>query len=392
MMSRDEFLFCLTVAACVAINYIATDIYLPALPLLRTFFMTSTVSIQTTVSIYMFSIVIAQFVMGPLADHYGFKQTAIPLAILFMLASLLCLLARTIIVLDLGRLLQAFAAGGMTVIGRASFSRYFPAKRALSLYMSIIPVVGSMSPALAPLVGGLLAQHFNWQSIFMLLIVLGALTLWGLIFKYPIGRQTATTTSLHPGFIIKSYFSLLANRHLLAFLTIIMTTFSVYYAYMIEAPFIFHRLGYSVKQISFSYLSIGFGFLLTTQIARRLLRYFSFKTILHLGFSLVILGLVILLWLSLEFKLTLLSIVIPATLYTSAIGFLNPIAMGKSIALFPQKSGYASSLVGASALFGAALGTQFVHLVTAGSVRHLAIDSLLIIFITWLLFIFLSRS
>mgnify|MGYP000502995768 CR=1 FL=1 len=390
-MKRNDLIFCLIAAACIAISYIATDIYLPALPTLRMFFSVNIETIQTTVSIYMIGVVIAQLIIGPVADHYGFRQTIIPLAILLILTSLFCASARSVLMLDIGRLLQALAAGGMAVIGRASFSRYFPPDRAMSLYIAIIPPVAIISPALAPSIGGLLAHHFNWQSIFILLALLSLLVLLGLIFNYPVGKQENVETSLRPSFIVKTYLGLLIHRDLLAFLSITMAIFAVYYAYMIESPFIFHAQGYSVKQIGFSYISIGLAFLLTTQTTRLLLKYFPFMAILNVGFSLTTLGILALLLLSFITRLSMLSILIPVTFYMGAIGFLGPIAMSKSIALFPTKSGYASSLIGSSSLLGAALGAQLVHLITNGSVRNLAILSLVIIIMAWLLFYVLIK-
>ena len=96
-MKRNDLIFCLIAAACIAISYIATDIYLPALPTLRMFFSVNIETIQTTVSIYMIGVVIAQLIIGPVADHYGFRQTIIPLAILLILTSLFCASARSVL-------------------------------------------------------------------------------------------------------------------------------------------------------------------------------------------------------------------------------------------------------------------------------------------------------
>ena len=52
-MTRRDFIFCAISAGCVAMSYFATDIYLPAMPVLRSVFSTNTVGIQTTMSIYM---------------------------------------------------------------------------------------------------------------------------------------------------------------------------------------------------------------------------------------------------------------------------------------------------------------------------------------------------
>jgi len=217
-MTRDDLFFCLVTASCIAISYVASDIYLPAMPVLREFFNTNIATIQSTISIYMVGIVVAQLIIGPIADHCGFKKIAISCAILLILASLICMAAHSIFILNVGRLLQAAGAGGMAVIGRASFVRYFPPKRATSLYLKIIPFFTLSSPLLAPIAGGFLAHYFHWQSIFICLAFIGALLLMGLILKYPLGKQSDLKTNLHPMFIMNSYFKLLTNKVFIGYL------------------------------------------------------------------------------------------------------------------------------------------------------------------------------
>ena len=162
-------------------------------------------------------VVIAQLILGPVADHYGFKQTAIPLVILLILASLLCAIAKVLIVFNLGRLLQAAAAGGLTVIGRASFSRHFSPQRALSLYVALVPAVAVLLPAIAPAIGGILTNKFGWKSIFIFISLLSVVLLLGFIFNYSIGKQKEVNTNLNPIFICKTYLQLLSNVRLLAY-------------------------------------------------------------------------------------------------------------------------------------------------------------------------------
>ena len=89
---------------------------------------------------------------------------------------------------------------------------------------------------------------------------------------------------------------------------------------------------------------------------------------------------------SLNMKLSMLSILILVTLIIGAIGFINSVIMGKGLALFPKRTGYASSMIGVSGLFGATIGAQFSHLIIQGSIYRFALASLLIILTAWLLF------
>ncbi len=61
------------------------------------------------------------------------------------------------------RFLQGLGACVGIVISRAIINNLLDKKEAGKLYLAIFPFVGT-SPALAPLIGGLLLHAFNWQA------------------------------------------------------------------------------------------------------------------------------------------------------------------------------------------------------------------------------------
>ena len=390
-MNTKNISFCTVVALLVALGYFSGDVYLPAMPVLRHYFASNTVAIQTTLSIYMLGMVLAQISMGPISQRYGFKQTAIPLSMVFIAASILCAFSPSILVLSMGRLVQSLAVGGLMVIGRASFYKYYPAEQAASMYIAIVPTIAVFSPAIAPIVGGFLTEHLSWQSIFIFLAIFAAVIFVGMLAFYPI-KSRDPEHSLHPAKILKTYGGMLKHRLLLGYLVVITLMFVIYLAYMAETPFIFHQLGYSAQQIGYAYIGISILFLITSQSARKLLKHFSAKWVMNLGYVIVLFGMLLFIVFAWLFKPSMWTVIAPGTIYVGAIGLINPVAMSRGMAAFAKLSGYASSLVGAAAMFGSMLGAQFANIVTDGSIIKLGLYSLLALVVSYVALILLARK
>jgi len=92
------------------------------------------------------------------------------------LGSLLCLFAPSVEVLTAGRLAQAVGGCAGIVLGRAILRDLFPREKAAS-YLAYITMAMTCGPMLAPLVGGLIEEHFGWRAIFGTMIGVGLFTL-----------------------------------------------------------------------------------------------------------------------------------------------------------------------------------------------------------------------
>lgn len=392
MLKTREIIFCAIAAACVGLGYAAIDIYLPALPTLKHDFSTTTVAIQSTLTIYLLGTIIAYLFLGPFAHYIGFRKMLLTLSITLLSGSIICMLSTTLWLLCIGRFIQALAGGGLGIIGRGSFMKYFPKEQAMYLYIAIVPAVSIMSPALAPTVGGSLVHHFNWQSIFLLLSILSMLLFFAsLIYYHFPNHSQAIAEKINFSSTFKIYMALIFNRYNFAILFIPMQLFLIYMAACAEIPFILHHTGYNARDIGLAYIPTAIGFFMTSQLASHLTKHRSAFSIVKLGFMLVFLGLISLLILPHFTHNLLYNFVLPSALYLGCIGFINPVLIGKYMASQPEKAGFTASIVGAVTITGSAIGTQSVHYFAQGSVSHLTYYMLTFYFAALITFIYMKH-
>src|SRR5580704_2324502 len=100
-------LIILILGALSTLSPFAIDMYLPAFPEIAAALHTSTARISLSIASYFAGLAAGQLVYGPLLDRFGRKRPLYAGLIVFMGASLLCLLARSVEWLTAMRFLQA---------------------------------------------------------------------------------------------------------------------------------------------------------------------------------------------------------------------------------------------------------------------------------------------
>jgi len=123
---------------------------------------------------YLISSTIAAPIYGRLGDEFGRRQLLFIGMCIFVAASVLCALSRTIETLTAARVLQGLGGGGLMTLSQALIGEAIP-PRERARYQGYLAAVGISANAFGPVAGGLLAQQLGWQSIFLINIPLGLL-------------------------------------------------------------------------------------------------------------------------------------------------------------------------------------------------------------------------
>lgn len=150
-----------------------TDMVLPAIPLFATVFNISSEISQRILSIYVAGNACGLLLFGNLADRFSKIRMLFFALLLFSLTSFGCAYAPEITLLLILRFIQGMASAAASVFIPGFIRGLFPhrkAARAIGLLGSIQALV----PAIAPVVGTLILQFFNWRITF---ISLGVLTM-----------------------------------------------------------------------------------------------------------------------------------------------------------------------------------------------------------------------
>ncbi|MEH0108807.1 multidrug effflux MFS transporter [Tersicoccus sp. MR15.9] len=159
-----------------AVSPLATDMYLASMPGLSAWFGTSASAVQLTLTSYMIGMALGQFFLGPVSDVLGRHRLLVAGNAVFLVCSVLIVFAPSIGVMIALRALQGAAGAAGVVIARAIVADIATGRQAAKLY-SILATITSVSPVVAPLLGGVIATVAPWQAVFWALTVFGAVML-----------------------------------------------------------------------------------------------------------------------------------------------------------------------------------------------------------------------
>lgn len=165
----------LTLVLLTGLSALSMNVFLPSLPGMTAYFQTDYQTMQLSVGLYLAVSAVLQILIGPMSDKLGRRPVILWGIVLYLLATIGCLLSQNVVIFLIFRMAQATIAVGM-VLGRAAVRDMYPADKAASM-LGYVAMGMAVVPMLGPPIGGALDQLFGWQSNFILLIVAALLLL-----------------------------------------------------------------------------------------------------------------------------------------------------------------------------------------------------------------------
>jgi DHA1 family bicyclomycin/chloramphenicol resistance-like MFS transporter len=154
------------------------------------------------------------------------------------MGTLLCAMATDITMLLAGRTLQAFGAGVAPVVGKAMIQDTSSEDRTVIL-MGWLGAAMSITPAVAPFIGGIITEHLRWQWTFWSLLIFNAVV-WLLNFSFLTETLPSPSSRRIPFIsVFKTYREFLGNRIYMGYVLLLGACFGGLGAYYTASPFIF---------------------------------------------------------------------------------------------------------------------------------------------------------
>jgi DHA1 family bicyclomycin/chloramphenicol resistance-like MFS transporter len=161
----------ITLTLLTALSAVALNMILPSLPSMARDLSARESVTALAVSGYMLASALFQLGLGPLSDRFGRRPVMLGALVIFVAASLGCMLAQDVAVLLACRVMQAVVIAGAVVSSGAVRDQYSTIESAAKL--SLIASAMAVAPMLGPMVGGLLDVSLGWRSVFALYAGLG---------------------------------------------------------------------------------------------------------------------------------------------------------------------------------------------------------------------------
>ncbi|TQI80769.1 DHA1 family bicyclomycin/chloramphenicol resistance-like MFS transporter [Serratia fonticola] len=353
----QKFLFLLL--SLVLLGPLGIDLYLPTIPAIALGLNSSEALIQSTISLFILVLGLGQVIAGPLVDNYGRKPVAIVGILIYMVGAAMAALATTAEIFIASRLLQGIAVCCTAVVAFSGVRDRMngdDAARAFGFLNGTLNII----PALAPLLGGLLAEAFGWRAPFWFLMGYALLVLILIVFRLPETRPADTVQV--KGLPLGQYLRILSDRRFISFTVVNAGAMGMALTYVSLAPnVLMGTAGLSPLQFSLVFGANGFWIMLVSFFANRIIHKIGRPFCLATGGLLMGIGAVGLLLgvtlLSTQAQIHWLSYMLPVACACAGLAFVMGPATSYALEPYSTEAGVASALVGFIQMAGgAALG------------------------------------
>lgn len=338
-----------------ALGSAATQLLVPALPLIARDLAAGAAEAQLVIGAFLVAMGLGQLACGPLADRFGRKHLLLAGLALFCLGSLLAALAPVLPVLLAGRCLQALGAAAGIVTARLMLGDLFPPEQAAQAQASLMGIV-LVSPVLAPVIGGQLAEWLGWWAVLLLLAGAGAAGLMLAAARLPAPTRSAPR---HRPALRAAYGELFRNRAFLSATCALAAGSAGLYMFLGFAPFILQELhGLSPRDTGLCLMLVALASMGGTRLVRPVERN---GDALLAGCGTALGGSLLLAIGAVSGSGNLAWFIGPVVMLGLAAGLTGPAAIARVLHARPGLEGTATSLAGAvqmgsSAAAGYALG------------------------------------
>jgi DHA1 family bicyclomycin/chloramphenicol resistance-like MFS transporter len=350
-----------------AVGPFAIDMYLPALPSIAVDLHASPAATQGSLLSFFLAVAVCQVIYGPLSDSFGRRAPLYFGTGLYVIGSVGCSFAPTIEWLIVARFIQGIGACAGMTIPRAIVRDLHTGHEAARL-MSLIMLVFSVSPMLAPITGSLVVQFGTWREIFWIISVLGLLSLALGFFLLKETRPVAERIAFDAGAITRNYLELLRDKHYLAVTFIGGFGMSSFFAYLAGASFIYiDHFGLSPSQFSLVFSVNAFAFIGMAQFTSVFGRRFGLMRVVNAALTVYLVLTAMLLVVTLAGVDNVFVLIGFLFFAFGAMGLVVPSTAALALENYGATAGTASALMGTLQLVVAAIVIGLVGAFTTGS-------------------------
>lgn len=292
-MTASFFRIALILGLLSAIGPFAIDMYLPALPSIGQDLHADNNVAQLTLLAFFISFALAQLVYGPLSDMWGRK---LPLYLgirVFAVASIGCALSTDIEMLIAFRFVQGIGGAAGMVIPRAIVRDMHTGVQAARL-MSLLMLVFSISPILAPLTGSAVIEFYGWRGVFWAVMIAAFIGLVLLATQLDETRPAKERSGSGLKSAMAAYRLLLSDRNFLTLTFIGGLGISSFLVYLANSPFVLiQHYGLTPTEYSFAFSINAVSFFAVSQATGRLGERFGLVRVMRIAVSAFALAMVV---------------------------------------------------------------------------------------------------
>ena len=364
--------FVITLGLLTAVAALTVDLSLPAIPAMVDALNTTLSRGQQIVGVFMFGMSLGQIPSGLASDRFGRLPTIYSGMGIFVIAACVAATVNDMELLLVARFVQGFGAASAIVVSRAVVRDISSGKDAARL-MSLMTMIFTAAPVIAPSIGALLVSNWNWRAPFVVIAVCGFALLFGV--RRNLVETHVPDASEHPlRQLVSSFREYFSHRQsIFGLLLLILPPAGFMSVIAVSAALTVEIYGFSITEYGVIFACAGLSILAGSAVNRWLVVRFDVMPLIKLGVALIFASsaqLAIVAWLdSAPFWWVWTCV----CLYMFTIAILMPNATVLALDPLPKIAGVASSIIGTTQNAVGASGAILGALIYDGSVRNAVI-------------------
>ncbi len=349
-----------TIVLITAIAPLATDMYVPAFPLVGRDLDAAATQVQLTLTTFFVGMALGQLVGGPFSDRVGRRRPLLAALAVLVAASVACAFSPTVTGMMAARLVQGAAGGWAMVIARSVVVDLTEGARMVRA-MNVVAAVAGTAPVVGPLLGALVLSVSHWRVSFWLVAVLAAVMFAAVALAMPESHLVERRHAGGLGCLLGATGEVLSSRVFTGHLVVFAFSMGTTFAYVATSAYVLQSMnGLTPLQYSIDFAVNAAGMTAAALVAARYADRVPARTFVKVGLAATGAAGVVLaagaVWFSMPLGVALVGFFVLMT----AQGLVGPNAGALASAAVPGHPGTGSALLG------------FLQWVMAGAIAPLA--------------------
>ncbi|MBV8251332.1 MAG: MFS transporter [Chitinophaga sp.] len=321
----------------IPISGLAMDIYVPSFPHMAKELGVTNDLVRLTLTVFLISYGLSQLFLGSLVDSFGRYKTGLIALIIFTLSNFLIAIINDIHLILAIRILQGMVISVIMIAKRSFFVDIYSGEQRKH-YTSLLSVVWSAAPILAPFLGGYLQDIFGWRANFVFLGIYGVVMV---LLEWLYGGETILQrVPWNLKTILGNYGRFMSRKDFTPGVVIIGFSYSMSIVFGMSAPFLIEKtFGHSAVTTGYCALASGISLLLGGLLAKRLIQRKMFPKLWTATMIQLLLALIM--YTSASVYTSLLSMMCFVAGMHFLMGFVYNIYFTHCLTSFPENAGAA---------------------------------------------------
>jgi len=171
---------------------------------------------------------------------------------MFSLFSILCSLSFNIYLLIIFRFFQAVSGSVSTVCGRAAIADLLSGNELAKKY-SLLGLILTVAPILAPIIGSWINEIFGWRYIFVFMTIFGLIFVLISYLYVPETLAYEKRSKFNIENVLFNYLSIIKNKTALLYILFLSSSSAIFFAFLAASPFLYIQK-FNLTPIEYSYV------------------------------------------------------------------------------------------------------------------------------------------